>query len=433
MKITLLDVQGKSDACIYKDWAGGFGTSFSAGDSVFAKFIEFLKRKGVNLPITSYGYIASIFKEFGHDVEYLKNKVPSDSDIVIIQSSIVDYRSELEFAKRIKGTTNSKVCFIGPFSSQKPEIYRKYSDFIIEGEVEKVMIDICKGFKPSGLIKGKPIKALDKLTFPDWDAFPVKTYSYFPTLKKKPVLPVLSSRGCFYRCNYCPYKVQWDYRVRSVGNVVEEIKYLSNRYGIGGIIFRDPLFTCNLKRAESIANGIIKSGVGIEWGCETRLDHLSIPLLKVLHKAGLRSIEVGVESFYDSILSSEKRKPIAKSHQEKIIRFCDKVGIKLMAFYIIGLPNDTIDTVKQTIEYAKHLNTAVASFSISTPFPGTEFFENVKEKIYEKDWERFTTYTPVYEHPNLSREQLLKLKEFAFLTYFFRPKYFLKFFMSLFK
>jgi radical SAM superfamily enzyme YgiQ (UPF0313 family) len=433
MKITLLDVKGDDNQCLYKDWAGGFGTNFSVGESVFAKAIEFMKRTGVNLPITSYGYIAAICKGLGHEVGYATNSVPVDSDVVVIQSSIVDYKAELRFADRIRNTTNSKVCFIGPFAAQMPKIYRKHADFIVKGEPENSIIKICKGDVRPGLVESEPVKDLDKLPFPNWDAFPVKSYSYSPTLGRKPVLPVLSSRGCFYGCNYCPYKVQWSYRVRSPENVVEEIKYLVDRYGVRSVIFRDPLFTCNPKRAESIAKGLIKSDVDIEWGCETRLDHLSTPLLRVLHESGLRSMEVGIESFYDEIVNAENRKPIAKRHQEEIVKFCDKIGIRVAAFYIIGMPNDTLDTVKKTIEYAKSLNTDVASFAISTPFSGTEFYERVKNKIYEKDWEKFTTYTPVYEHPNLSREQLLKLKELAFITYFYRPKYLLKFFERMFK
>jgi len=444
MKITLLDVQGKQNRCTYKDWAGGFGTSFSAGDSVFAKMIELLKRSGVHLPLTSYGYIAAIAKKSGHEVEYLKNDLPEDSDITIIQSSIVDYKTELAFASEIKRSTDSKVCFIGPFSAQMPKLYSKHADFIIKGEPESAISDILSmrvdrvrtdahSNTRAEVVESTPIKNLDGLPFPNWDEFPVKKYSYFPTLRKSPVLPILSSRGCFYVCNYCPYKVQWNYRTRSVKNVIDEIKHLVDSYKIKGIIFRDPLFTCDIKRAEAIAKSLIENDIEVEWGCETRLDHLTVPLLETMHESGLRSIEIGVESFYDEIVGAEKRKPIAKKHQEEIVKFCDKVGIRLAAFYIIGLPNDTLETVQKTIEYAKKLNTDVASFAIGTPFPGTKFYEHMKDKIYEKNWENFTTYTPVYKHPNLSRKQLLELKELAFITYFYRPKYLLKFFTRLFK
>jgi anaerobic magnesium-protoporphyrin IX monomethyl ester cyclase len=426
MNVTLLEVQGKKDTCIYKDWAGGFGTSFSAGDSVFAKLITLAKKAGITLPITEYGYIAAILKQCGHDVEYKRNEMPEDSDLVIIQSSMVDYKAETWWGAQIKKMTDAKLCYIGPFSSQMPELYSKSADIIIKGEPESAIKRICRGDKLSGVVESAPVKNLDRIPFPDWSEFPVEHYSYFPALKRKPVLPVLASRGCPYRCNYCPYKVQWSYRTRTSKNVVDEIKHITEIYGARGVIFRDPLFTCNHKHAEDIAKGMIKSTIDIEWGCETRLDHLTTPLLKTLHESGLRHIEVGVESYYDEVISAEKRKPIGKDHQEKIVEVCAELGIKLTAFYIIGLPGDTLDKVMKTIEYAKKLNTTVASFAISTPFPGTEFYEKMKDKIYETDWEEFTTYNPTYTHPTLSRKQLLKLKELAFLKYFYSPSYLFK-------
>ena len=127
------------------------------------------------------------------------------------------------------------------------------------------------------------------------------------------------------------------------------------------------------------------------------------------------------------MLKKSKRLPIKIIHQEKIISFCHKNGITVAAFYIIGLEGDTPASVNQTIEYAKNLDTLVAQFTINTPYPGTEFFEKMKKegRLLEKDWQEFDTYNPVYQHENLSREELLALKEKAFVSYYFRPRYLL--------
>jgi anaerobic magnesium-protoporphyrin IX monomethyl ester cyclase len=115
-----------------------------------------------------------------------------------------------------------------------------------------------------------------------------------------------------------------------------------------------------------------------------------------------------------------------KDRQEEIIRYCEKKGISIAAFYIIGLSGDTIESARRTLDYAKKINTLVAQFTICTPFPGTKFYEEKKNYIYEKNWEKFTSYNPVYEHENLNKKELLGLKEEAWISYYFRPSYIIK-------
>jgi radical SAM superfamily enzyme YgiQ (UPF0313 family) len=432
MKITLLNVQGDKSTCIYKDWAGGFGTSFKVGNSLFSKMLEFAKRRSVNLPLMDYGYLAAIFNNKGFKVEYLTNKIPKDSDIVIIHSSTVDYKTELRYVKKIKNETKSKVGIIGPFSSVFPEFYKEYSDFIIKGEPEYIAKKISESYIPKGVVESKPINDLNSLPFPDWDSFPVKDYHYF-SLEKRRILPMLGSRGCLYTCDYCPYLVQFRFRARSVDNIINEMLYLIKRYKIKGIMFRDPLFTWSVKHTEELAKRIISEKIDIVWGCETRLDHLNKPLLRLLSKSNLKTIEVGIESSNSEIIKKSKRKPIEHKHQKEIINYCKKIRINVSAFYIFGLPNDNRKSILETIKYAMSLDSNVASFNISTPYPGTEFYESVKSKIYSKKWEDFNSYTPVFNHKNLTKKDLLSLKEKAYIKYYFRPQYairFLKLFMT---
>ena len=113
--------------------------------------------------------------------------------------------------------------------------------------------------------------------------------------------------------------------------------------------------------------------------------------------------------------------------QFELIRQCDKLGIRVTAFYLFGLPNSTAEDMRETARYARRLNTHVASFNIVTPYPGTEFYEQVEGQIFENDWTRFTSYTPVMRHEHVTIKELEKLKEDAFLRFYFRPAYILKF------
>ena len=428
MKITLLNALSSREECINKDTMGGYGSATKIGNSFTARLIESIKKSGVKLPIFVLGYIAAIFLNKGHIVEYKINEIPKDSDLVIMPSSIVDYKVELEYARKIKEETKAKVGFIGPFASVKPEIYLKYADFVIKNEPESVIMEIADGNIPIGVIESQPIEDLESLPYPKWDIFPINDYSYSPMINKKPFIPILSSRGCIFGCNYCPYKAYYGkWRQRSPENIIKEIKYLKKKFNIKGLLFRDPLFTYDKERAKKIAELIIRENIKIEWACETHFDYLDKELIDILYSSGLRGINVGIESSNQEILKKATRKSASIEKQNEIVDYCHKKGIRIAAFYILGLPDDTEESILKTIEYAKKLNTIVAQFFISTPFPGTNFYEQVEENIYDNDFSHFDSYTPVFHHKNLKREQLLKLKEKAFVSYYYRPKYALRF------
>jgi radical SAM superfamily enzyme YgiQ (UPF0313 family) len=432
MNITLFDIDSKRSECINKDFMGGYGWAFNAGRSLPAKLINFVKKQGETLPLMSFGYLAAIFEKYNHKVQYTCNLIPS-TDLVFISSSMVDYRCEIEWARKIMAK-GIKVGFVGPFSGFKPELFLGHCDFIIKGEPEQVIYEIAKrGNLPSGIVESSPVEDLNSLPFPKWDSFPVKKFSYYPALKEKPFFPILASRGCVYKCNYCPYVAAYKYRERSVENVFDEIIYLKNRFNVHAILFRDPLFGANRDFVVRLCEKILHKNIILRWACETRLNLLDKELLKLMARAGLRVLNTGVESGDITLQRKSTRIPVAQQHQEDIVRFCDKLGIRMTAFYIIGLPEDTREGILKTIAYAKKLNTHVAQFFVHTPFPGTEYFEQIKGIIEEKDWQKFDCYTPVVKHKSLSRKEIIDLKEKAFLSYYYRPAYFLSFTRRLFR
>lgn len=425
MKVALLDIKSRRKECINKDFMGGFGWAFNAGSSFPLKLINLIKKRGEKLPLLSFGYLAAIFAKNSHSVSCMTNTVPK-ADIVIISSSMVDYDYEIEWARRIK-RTGCKVGFVGPFSGFLPEQFLNSCDFVIRGEPEQAAMNISLGREPRGIIESNPIEDLNSLPFPRWDNFPIKEYSYLPVLKEKPFLPILASRGCVYECNYCPYLVSYKYRTRSAENVFSEIKYLQERFKVKGLLFRDPLFGANKDFVFKLCELILKNNVKLRWACETRLNCINKQILEVMYKAGLRVLNTGIESADPDILKKASRIPVDIKHQEEMIRYCDKLGIRVTAFYILGLPDDTYESIINTLKYAQYLNTNVAQFFIHTPFPGTRYFEEVKDQIIEKDWRKFDCYTPVLRHKNLTTKQILKLKEKAFSSYYFRLGYFKKF------
>jgi len=434
MKVLLFNIKGRlARKCINKDLAGGMGTGTWIGDSLRARIFEYVKRKNVILPEITTAYIVAIFKKADWETELVEvgqglNFSAEKADLVLVPSSIVDCRHELETVKTLK-KRGFYVGVYGTFASALPEFFLADADFVIKGEPEAGILKIISDSRlPKGILEVQPVQDIDSLPFPDWDLFPIKKYSYSPALNKKPVLVMLSSRGCPYSCCfYCPYPVNSGkkVRLRSIKNVIGEMEYLKNKYAIRAVDFRDPIFTLDKERTLKFSHELIKKNLNIIWSCETRIDCLEEDLLKTMYQAGLRHLNLGIESVSKEVLKKSSRLPIEISHQNKIISFCHRRGISIAAFYIIGMEGDTEESVKETINYAKKLNTLVAQFTISTPYPGTAFFEKAKSQgqINTFNWEQYDAYSPVLKHEFLSDQKLLALKEKAFVSYYFRPAY----------
>jgi anaerobic magnesium-protoporphyrin IX monomethyl ester cyclase len=419
VQVALVEVRSNRKECVNKDFMGGYGWAFKVGRSLPARTIEFVKRHGERVPIMAFGYLAAIFRRAGHLIRYT-NDVVTGADLAIIYSSMVDYRADLEVAQRYRRLGTS-VAFVGPFASNRPEEFLSHADVVVSGEPEHFALSVARGDALArGLVESRDVQNLDDLPFPDWSGFPVGSYSYFPALRQRPFLPMLSSRGCPYTCEYCPYEIiRW--RPRSIPNVLEEMAYLRRDHNIRALLFRDPVFSLRRKRAVELAEGMLRQSFDLRWACETRMDCLDVELLELLHRAGLRVLNVAVESANEAVLKDVARKPIPVRHQEEILAACDRLGIRATVFYVLGLPEDTEASIRETIRYAKRLNTHVAQFFVFTPFPGTPLYERVKGDIAVEDWEAFDCYTPVIRHPHLSAEEILRLKEWAFVSYYYRP------------
>ncbi len=432
MKIAVLSASRQKN-CTLKDVAGGFGTVFTVGDSPFARLLEVAKRRIAAIPNITLAYLDSILSANGAEVKVLdvrrfEQLVPAD--LYLISSSIVDCRFEREIGEAVRRKYGSKVGYFGTFASAVPEFYASAADFVVKDEIENIAPALAQGLIPQGVVSAGFVSDLTSLPFPSWDQFEYQRFRYQIITGRGITLPMLGSRGCPYTCNYCPYLVNSKFRVRSPENIVEEIRYLSAKYNIRGISFRDPNMTFDKGRAQELAEQLLKRNLDIRWSMEARTDRLDPELINILHRAGLRSVEVGVESSNDVMLKGNMRKATPKQHQERVIEHCHKLGIRVIANYTLGLPNDTVEGIRDTIRYAKKLNTFAIQFTVTTPYPGTQFYQNVRHLVFEEDWEKFNGWSSVYRHPTISPDQLHELREFAYISYHLRPRYVWRFLKS---
>jgi radical SAM superfamily enzyme YgiQ (UPF0313 family) len=436
MKIALMDVQTRKTA-INKTIAGGYGTSSKYSDSKDLRilFLQKFKKKGVYVPLIDLAYHAAIFKRRGYEVEVVYGNTIPEADIYIIYGSLVEHDSEISTAIEIrKKFKEVKIGFIGLLTTVLPDLFLKSSDFIVTGESEKFFlqtnkpVESLKGVINAGMIE----KDLDSLPFPDWSFFNMKKFVHYPFFDLKSVFPVLTSRGCPFSCGYyCPYPIRGGkiVRYRSIEIVINELNYLKEKFNSEAIFFCDPIFTLNRKRTVKLCEEIIKSKIKLSWACETHPICLDKELIDLMYKAGARAMIIGVESRTPEVIKQMKRKDTDEKLLKDIVSYCETKGIALSANYILGNLSDTEETINNTINYAINLNTSYAQFVISTPYPGTQYYKSLKNTLTTKNLSNYDAYTLVFKHPNLTNEQLERLKAKAFIKYYFRLEWILNKFL----
>ncbi|MBL7147643.1 MAG: radical SAM protein [Nanoarchaeota archaeon] len=431
IKIAVVNVVNKKKKfAMNKDLNGGFGTADSYANSIYERIISIIKRKSIKLPIISLAFLMGIFKHKNISANYYEGKLPKiEPDIILIYGSIVDYKNENFICELLKRKfKNAKIGFIGPFPSTKPKLFMS-GDFIIIGDFEYFFL---KKFKNKSQLKGNVIVKekvkLDELPSPELDGFPIKEYSYSPIITKKPFFVLQSSRGCPYSCSYyCVYgKLQGSkVDIRSHKKIVGDIIYLKNKYDMKGFQFRDPTFGITKNYIEELCKEIKKNNLKIQWGIETRTDLLDKRKINLMFNAGLRNINIGIESTDTNIAKQNKRLLTNIHHQESLINYCEKLGIKISAFYLIGYEGDTKKSIKATLNYAIKLNTFLARFAVCTPYPGTLFFDDLEkqDRILTHDYEKYTQFNLIFKHDNLNNIEIQKMLSKAYKKYYFRPQY----------
>ena len=335
----------------------------------------------------------------GSERNLLQNIESFNPEVVGITAQTASYSKALRISRLVKKWNPvCPVIFGGPHASiLTEETLREPSvDIVVRGEGDITIIELMDGLEAGGTlanIKGVSfrengtilhneyqefIKDMDSLPFPAWHLFDMDRY--LARMKGRKVAPVLSSRGCPYGCIFC-YRgpaAGKTFRARSPEKIIEEIKLLNGRYGIGDILFVDDIFTLNQKRAERVCDLIIESGLDISWRCQTRADCLNIDLLRKMKDSNCIDISMGIESGNEQILAATGKK-ITKEKVREAFRLIKEVGISTSSSFIIGLPGDTVETVKETINFAKELNPNYAIFYAAIPYPGTELANQVVE------------------------------------------------------
>lgn len=331
----------------------------------------------------------------------------------------------------------------------KESIQKPFVDIVVMGEGEQTMKEIAilkQKNSPLKNVKGIAYKENDKIIFTpsrefisnlDELPFPARHLFPFPHLykpssyQKKPVARILTSRGCPFRCTFCCQVVFGrKARTRSPENVVREIEFLKDTYGIKEFHTVDDNFNVDKERAIAICKLLIKRKVNIPWACGQglRINNLDENFLSLMKKAGCYRTYIGIESGNQQILNNIQ-KDITLPMVEKAVAMIKKVKMLVGGLFMIGNYGETEKTINETIDFAKKLKLDYAFFSIATPYPGTILYQQViKEgKVLIKKWSDFNRHTgAIFEWKQLSKNQIDNLYRKAYRNFYLRPSYLFK-------
>ena len=370
------------------------------------------------LPPLGLAYVAAVLEANGFDVSIVdlnagqNERIITDHhwDIVGITFDTTRYYKGIKYGRMLRAR-GTKVVVGGPHATFMAEeiLGNGSADFVVRGEGEYTMLELLNSLKAGndlGQIRGLSYILDDQIIHneaqtysEDLDNLPLPTRhlldmdSYRTSkLGIRSITSVLTSRGCPYQCSFCASSrlagTAW--RSRSVGSIIEEVQLVKDTYGYPAIAFVDDNFTLDPNRVIRICEEILRRGWDIHWWCFTRGDSIvkNPEMVSLMYKAGCRSTYIGIESGNQETLDSYKKRTSAEVSRQAI-SILKENKIEMTASFIIGHLDEDKKMVKDTLKFAKSLNPNTVSFSILTPYPGTELFEQVKDKIISFDWRKY--------------------------------------------
>ena len=287
----------------------------------------------------------------------------------------------------------------GPHAAVKAEEILNIStdtDFVLRGEGEKnlpILIDHLRrkfsledvpglSFRQNGAHIHNHVSESTR----DLDVFPSPDRSLLMnehSYSHEDMGLIMSSRGCPFNCSYCSSETR---RVsyRSIDHILKEIREVQKKYGTFQFTFKDDSFTVDRKRVKEFCEKQIRTGVNINWECNTRVNLVDISLLKLMKRAGCNFVKVGIESGSERILQT-MNKGITREHCLQASKMLRRSGIHWTGYFMIGVPGEKEDDIGQTLKFMYDLQPDLALLSVYEPFPGTEMFRDgvIRGLVYE--------------------------------------------------
>jgi radical SAM superfamily enzyme YgiQ (UPF0313 family) len=379
-----------------------------ARSNIFARFMS--------IPLLGPVYLSTIAKQAGFDVSIineniLRRKITTSelvsADILCLSciTATIDRGKKIAYtyrALRAAKGKKSRVIVGGIHASMMPKDLSESFDQIIVGEAENIIVDILKGRITDHIVYGTKLDNLDTLPLPD--------YSLLQGWKGKGVVPVMTSRGCPYDCNFCSVTKMFGkgYRAQSPSRVLQETARF--KQGRGFVFFVDDNFAVNFDRTNEILDGMVSTGFKRPWSAQVRTDVTHKPeFVAKMRKAGCKIVYVGFESINtESLLDMHKKQTVDDIRRS--MEVFHKNNIMVHGMFILGNDPDTKELFKTTSRFCKEANIDWVQYSVLTPLPGTDLYARLKDegRLLHKQWSYYDGLHVVFSPKNMTALELQK-------------------------
>jgi anaerobic magnesium-protoporphyrin IX monomethyl ester cyclase len=400
-------------------------------------------------------YIAGSLRAAGYDPEYYdamslrhsyedieKRIIDSKPDIVAttaFTAEIVDALKVLKLAKRINPEIITVIGNVHPTFCYEEILTECHDhvDYIVRGEGEETMTELMGALSSGGdplMVRGLAfhrdggvvltgergfLKDLDRLPLA-WDLVEWPIYSYKP-MKDSVLAIVSSSRGCSQLCSFCSQQLFWQrsWRGRSAENFIGELEHLREKYGVDVVMIADETPTLSRERWERILDLKMERGLDTKLLLETRVDDIlrDEDIMWKYQKAGVDHIYVGVESPSQATLDIFK-KNIKVEESRRALDLINEHGMVTETSFVLGMPDDTVESIRETVELAKQYNPDLAFFLAIAPWPYSEIYPDLKPYVESHDYSKYNLVEPVIKPKNMTLEEVSKELGLASMNFY---------------
>ncbi len=403
--------------------------------------------------------LASCVQEHGHEVRVIDLNLAGElknirqCDIIGITAVTPNINEAIEVSKNIKSLyPETPIILGGPHATILPEetLEAGAFDMVLVGEADKtlpMLFDSLEQELPLDDIPNLYCKAgdyiwdnktdsvpidMNELPMPDYSLINLSQYHPHPPYgRKKPWLPMITSRGCPSGCAFCSKPVFGSkYRAINAADVVTQLGILKETYGVKEITFYDDVFTIDFHRTYDICDGILQNKLDIDWSCETRVNLIGhSAILPDMKRAGCFLIAYGIESGSLDILAN-LNKGISLEQVEQAIAYTREAGIQTIGYFMIGSPGEALADIDKTINFAIKLKLDYAQFAITTPLPGSQLYQQYLADGHQMpNWDAFSyanmgkATIPMFNSQNLTTEDIKQALSEANKRFYLRLGY----------
>lgn len=380
----------------------------------------------MRLPLTGTLYLGTILHERGYDVRILNENVlgakidPFDAraDVFCITALTVSASRAKLLAGQLKRIyPDSKVIVGGIHASLLPEEFVDVADHVVVGEAEEIIVDLVEGAYAEKIVRGTRVA--------DLEALPLLNYGLLQGHERMTTIPIMTSRGCPFDCNFCTVTTVFGkkFRMLSPERVVAEVENGLRYFDDRNVFFYDDNFTANRKRVMRICDLIIERGLEFNWYAQVRSDLAKDPeLIRKMVRAGCRWTYIGFESIDDNVLKAYGKSQ-TRADIEHAIRTFHQHGLNIHGMFMFGEDHDTPESIRETVRFAKDTGIDTVQFMILTPFPGTRTYEDLasQDRLYHTNWDYYNAMFIVFRPKNMS-PLTLQMETYAAFQSFYSLK-----------